>query len=326
MRWPWKRGSSTIAPPRASACRRSRGTGRPSSRIVPRRRSGESEQHPDQRRLTGAVRPEVAEGDAAGDVQVDAVDGASVTEALGQAGRLDDIRRLPFVRCSCVRMRSSGGGGRGARCRPSSSRRDPGAVQRDRYAGSETHQRNAGGALTQPAVGAKPTTSVHEWPSDRTRRARRGVGDSEVVGMLAFDVDRGEVPCAAAVGDGDSLRARRSADIVGLKAIAEGSARRPSGAVHRPGRQPRHRREHRPARRPPPTTTSSARSSRLLILLSRITSLRCRDRFRRYGSRCPAGIRRRDSSALLPTEDATAAVLQREKRSGGTPGCTRPAW
>ena len=61
------------------------------------RRSGEPEQHPDQRRLAGAVRPEVAEGDAAGDVQVDAVDGAPVTEALGQAGRLDD-KRLPPVR------------------------------------------------------------------------------------------------------------------------------------------------------------------------------------------------------------------------------------
>src|SRR5579862_312692 len=35
VRWPWKRGSSTIAPTRASACARCSGTGRPSTRMLP---------------------------------------------------------------------------------------------------------------------------------------------------------------------------------------------------------------------------------------------------------------------------------------------------
>ena len=75
VRWRWKRGSSTIAPTRASASARCSGTGRPSRLIVPPFARREAEQHADQRRLAGAVRAEVAERDAARDAQVDAVDG-----------------------------------------------------------------------------------------------------------------------------------------------------------------------------------------------------------------------------------------------------------
>src|SRR5262249_51953443 len=59
----------------------------------PGRRGGQTEQHPDQGRLAGAVRSEVAEGDTARDAQIDVVDDGLAVEVLGQAGRLDDVRR-----------------------------------------------------------------------------------------------------------------------------------------------------------------------------------------------------------------------------------------
>ena len=51
--------------------------------------AGEPEQHPDQRRLAGAVRAEVAEGGAARNMKVDGVDRHGGAEALGQADGLD---------------------------------------------------------------------------------------------------------------------------------------------------------------------------------------------------------------------------------------------
>ena len=88
VRYAWKRGSSTIAPTRASAtCARPAPAARAATR--PRRRLGQPEQHPDQRGLAGAVRTEVAERGAARDAQLDVVDRGPVAEALGETGGLD---------------------------------------------------------------------------------------------------------------------------------------------------------------------------------------------------------------------------------------------
>ena len=88
VRCGWKRGSSTIAPTRASASRRLAGFGRPSRRLAGGR-PRQAEQRADHRRLPGAVRPEEAKGDAGRDEQVDAVDGDALAEALGQRAGLD---------------------------------------------------------------------------------------------------------------------------------------------------------------------------------------------------------------------------------------------
>ena len=53
-------------------------------------RAREAEQDSDERRLAGAVRAEVAEGDAARDPEVDALENRTAAEALRQAVRLDD--------------------------------------------------------------------------------------------------------------------------------------------------------------------------------------------------------------------------------------------
>src|SRR5204863_892749 len=57
----------------------------------PRGRGGETEQHPDQRRLTGAVRAEVAEGRAARDTEIDVRHCDAVAELLRQASGLDNV-------------------------------------------------------------------------------------------------------------------------------------------------------------------------------------------------------------------------------------------
>ncbi len=71
---------------------------------------GQSQQHPDQRGLAGAVRAEVAEGAAAGDEELDVVDGDVLAESLGQPVGLDGplARRRrppaaswPMLQCSC---------------------------------------------------------------------------------------------------------------------------------------------------------------------------------------------------------------------------------
>ena len=85
VRCGWKRGSSMIAPTRASASARSPGRSWPSSRIVPAGRLGEAEQQADQRRLAGAVGPEEAERAAARHLQVDGLERGAVTEALPEA-------------------------------------------------------------------------------------------------------------------------------------------------------------------------------------------------------------------------------------------------
>ena len=89
VRCPWNRGSSTMAPTRASAAARRAG-----HRVAEQRHRagvgvGQSEQHPDERRLAGAVGPEVAEGAPSGDEQLDAVHGDVVAEPLGQPVGLD---------------------------------------------------------------------------------------------------------------------------------------------------------------------------------------------------------------------------------------------
>ena len=50
---------------------------------------GQTEQHPDQRRLAGAVGAEIAEGAAAGNEQLDVVDGDVLAESLRQPVGLD---------------------------------------------------------------------------------------------------------------------------------------------------------------------------------------------------------------------------------------------
>ena len=56
---------------------------------VPRRRPGQAQHGPDQRRLARAVGPEQPEGDAAGHVEVDAAQRRALAEALAQVGGLD---------------------------------------------------------------------------------------------------------------------------------------------------------------------------------------------------------------------------------------------
>jgi len=51
--------------------------------------AGQPEQDPDQGRLAGTVRSEIAEGTAPGDQELHAVDGDIVPETLRQAVRLD---------------------------------------------------------------------------------------------------------------------------------------------------------------------------------------------------------------------------------------------
>ena len=50
---------------------------------------GQAQQHSDQRGLAGTVRPEVAEGAAAGHEELDVVDGDVLPESLGEPVRLD---------------------------------------------------------------------------------------------------------------------------------------------------------------------------------------------------------------------------------------------
>ena len=89
VRWPWNRGSSTMAPTRASAVSRCLGTGYPSSDIVPGIGVGQSQQDPDERGLARAVGTEVAEGASPRDEELHAVHGDVVPEALGQPVGLD---------------------------------------------------------------------------------------------------------------------------------------------------------------------------------------------------------------------------------------------
>jgi len=58
------------------------------------RRLGQAEQHPDQRRLAGAVGAEIAEGRSARNAKVDAVDDDLVAEPLRQPLGLDNVRAL----------------------------------------------------------------------------------------------------------------------------------------------------------------------------------------------------------------------------------------
>ena len=61
----------------------------PEQAHLARGRARQAEQRADERRLPGAVRAEEAEGNAAGDDEVDSVDGDALAEALRQALRLD---------------------------------------------------------------------------------------------------------------------------------------------------------------------------------------------------------------------------------------------
>ena len=57
-------------------------------------RAQQRREHPDRRRLAGPVRPEHAVHRAGADGQVDAIDGARLTERLHEAGGLDRKRRV----------------------------------------------------------------------------------------------------------------------------------------------------------------------------------------------------------------------------------------
>ena len=60
---------------------------------------GQAQQHSDQRGLAGPIRPEVAESAAAGNEELDVVDGDVLAESLGQPVGLD---RPLTVRCCSV--------------------------------------------------------------------------------------------------------------------------------------------------------------------------------------------------------------------------------
>ncbi len=80
-------------------------------------RAGQAEQHPDRRRLAGAVVSEKAIGAAARDAQGHAVDGDPLAEALGELAGLDDrlVGHLDAsVAFACAAV-IAGGGDRGLR-------------------------------------------------------------------------------------------------------------------------------------------------------------------------------------------------------------------
>ena len=87
VRWRWKRGSSMIAPTRASASARVRSLAEQPDR--PAGRVGEAEKQPDQRGLAGAIGPEEAERAAAWDLEIDALERDAFTEALAERGGVD---------------------------------------------------------------------------------------------------------------------------------------------------------------------------------------------------------------------------------------------
>ena len=89
VRCGWKRGSSMIAPTRASAAARSPRQVVPEQAHAAGGRLGEAEQQPDQRGLAGAVGAEEAEGDAARHLEVDAVERRPRAEPLAEAAGLD---------------------------------------------------------------------------------------------------------------------------------------------------------------------------------------------------------------------------------------------
>ena len=89
VRCPWNRGSSTMAPTRARAAARCRGTGVAEQLHGAGVGMGQPEQHPDEGGLAGAVRAQVAEGAAPGDQELDAVHGDVLAEPLGQPVGLD---------------------------------------------------------------------------------------------------------------------------------------------------------------------------------------------------------------------------------------------
>ena len=78
-----------IAPTRASAATRPPGRSWPSSAHAAGGRLGEAEQQPDQRGLAGAVGAKEAEGTAARDLEVDAVERRSRPEPLAKTPGLD---------------------------------------------------------------------------------------------------------------------------------------------------------------------------------------------------------------------------------------------
>ena len=89
VRWPWKRGSSTIAPTRARATITVSRDGVAEKEHCAGIGVGQAQQHSDQRGLAGTIRPEVAEGAAAGNEELDVVDGDVLAESLGQPVGLD---------------------------------------------------------------------------------------------------------------------------------------------------------------------------------------------------------------------------------------------
>ena len=93
VRWPWNRGSSTMAPTRARAWSDAWEPGIRAGTWC-RIGVGQSEQHPDERRLAGTVRAEVAERAAPRDEELHAVDGDVVPEPLGQPVGLHRPRAL----------------------------------------------------------------------------------------------------------------------------------------------------------------------------------------------------------------------------------------
>ncbi len=120
VRWPWKRGSSTMAPTRARAT-----VAMPWDLVAEERhgagiRVGQAQQHADQRGLAGAVGAEIAERTAAGHQQFDVVDGDVLAEALGQPVGLDGPLAAAVGDRRRVRQR---GGGHVMTTRPSWSRR-----------------------------------------------------------------------------------------------------------------------------------------------------------------------------------------------------------
>ena len=130
-----------------------------------RQSAGQPEQHPDQRRLAGAVRPEVAEGAAGRHAQVDAVDGDALAEALGQPVSLDDERAV---------MASSRSRDLSWRPKLWSRRRSAIGHRRDSSSCARTVPRtrppSQGGALSRASAGERARPRTPHTACTRSRR------------------------------------------------------------------------------------------------------------------------------------------------------------
>ena len=89
LRWPWNRGSSTMAPTRARALSRCFGNGVSKQGHRAAIGVGQSQEYPDECRLPSTVGPQITEGASPWDKKLHSVYGDGVPEALREPVRLD---------------------------------------------------------------------------------------------------------------------------------------------------------------------------------------------------------------------------------------------